>query len=85
MIDTTKHQFIGFLLGLAFAAIATVIGCSSITYEDAPSPTVSSNTGSAFDVVVVDSCEYIQLYSPGSTGFAITHKGNCRFCKERNK
>ena len=36
-----------------------------------------------FQVVVVDSCEYVYRYS-GSSGMA-AHKGNCRFCKERRQ
>jgi len=39
------------------------------------------------EVVVIDSCEYI-IYSEkrgySSSGF-MAHKGNCKFCEERNK
>lgn len=31
-------------------------------------------------VLEIDSCEYIRLW-----GEAITHKANCKFCKERAK
>lgn len=39
-----------------------------------------------YDVLVIDSCEYILVQS--NTYFehhvnCITHKGNCKFCKER--
>ena len=38
-----------------------------------------------YRVVVLDSCEYIQSYQPMVTGStSLTHKGNCKFCKERN-
>lgn len=34
--------------------------------------------------IVYDSCEYI-LVSDNPAGWAITHKGNCKFCQQRNK
>lgn len=33
----------------------------------------------SFEIVIIDSCEYLLKRD------MITHKGNCRFCKERNK
>lgn len=39
----------------------------------------SKNIAYGYKIIVIDSCEYIQY----SYGFA--HKGNCRFCLERNK
>jgi hypothetical protein len=36
------------------------------------------------EVVVIDSCEYIQ-YKSGNGYRHITHKGNCKFCAERNR
>ena len=36
-----------------------------------------------FRVVVVDSCEYI--IRPYYRGGIMAHKGNCRFCAERNR
>lgn len=33
-----------------------------------------------YDVLVIDSCEYLVRVGDGD----ITHKGNCRFCEERN-
>jgi hypothetical protein len=35
--------------------------------------------GYTYEVSVIDSCEY--YYST----YVLTHKGNCRFCTERNK
>ena len=35
--------------------------------------------GRSYEVIVIDSCEYIKRFS------RLAHKGNCRFCKERNK
>jgi len=33
---------------------------------------------------VIDSCEYIGYVDMSSSDF-LTHKGNCKFCAERNK
>lgn len=38
-----------------------------------------------FKVIIVDSCEYINRYEGGHTGYRFTHKGNCKFCAERSK
>jgi hypothetical protein len=36
-----------------------------------------------FTVIAVDSCEY--LFSQYDRSASVTHKGNCKFCIERNK
>ena len=35
--------------------------------------------GRSYEVIVIDSCEYVTRF------YKLAHKGNCRFCKERNK
>ena len=37
-----------------------------------------------FKIVVIDSCEYISYYLGWKEGL-LTHKGNCKYCAERNK
>lgn len=40
-----------------------------------------------YDVIEIDSCEYIMVQSRTYYGYIITsigHKGNCKYCKERN-
>lgn len=37
----------------------------------------------AYKLIVLDSCEYLQSGAYGT--FSMTHKGNCKFCKIRNK
>lgn len=37
-----------------------------------------------FNIVVIDSCEYVGKSIGGYTGI-LAHKGNCRFCAERRK
>lgn len=40
-----------------------------------------------YDVIEIDSCEYIMVQSRTYYGYIVTsidHKGNCKYCKERN-
>lgn len=41
-----------------------------------------------YDVIEIDSCEYIMALNPkrvaGRKVTSIAHKGNCKYCKERN-
>ena len=36
-------------------------------------------------ISVIDSCEYIKCYTYGIGAYTYSHKGNCRFCKERRQ
>lgn len=39
-----------------------------------------------YDVIEIDSCEYLMVQSSTSYGYIVTsigHKGNCKYCKER--
>ena len=45
---------------------------------------VSSLNGKYIRNYVIDNCEYVGDVRGGSRDF-LTHKGNCKFCKERNK
>lgn len=36
-------------------------------------------------IVVIDSCEYIVNGHNYYNNYAITHKGNCKFCEERKR
>jgi len=40
--------------------------------------------GKPFSTYIIDSCEYIG-YIHSSQSDVITHKGNCKFCINRNK
>lgn len=59
---------------LAFLA-TMMVGCGSSAEED------TELCKNRYHIIVLDSCEY---YSHNYT-FDLTHKGNCRFCAERNK
>jgi len=63
---------------LVFAALI-MFGCTHKPKEQ--------NQVCGFDIIVVDSCEYLEK-TKGNGGYAgfgyLAHKGNCRFCKERD-
>ena len=41
------------------------------------------HTKEGFRVCIIDSCEYIHMSN--GNGAYYTHKGNCKFCKERRQ
>jgi hypothetical protein len=65
---------IALILALMFAVL--ISGCGdnigNVTRKEAP----------RYSIVVIDSCEYIEILHVGLRG-GITHKGNCKYCKER--
>lgn len=48
-----------------------------------PTSTTNSYVHYGINTFVHDSCEYVIYYGTQKGG--ITHKGNCKFCKQRNK
>jgi hypothetical protein len=44
------------------------------------------NVGGIMQTIEYDSCEYILYTHAMNTGFGagLTHKGNCKYCKDRN-
>lgn len=49
---------------------------------------VTSNFGNTYNIVEIDSCEYLVKHSNTHFGhdvISITHKGNCKYCRERNR
>ena len=70
-------------------AILLCSGCSQSEKdprENMPhvSNTVYPNEPHTVQIIVLDSCEYI-LMDEGWHKQCLTHKGNCRLCKQRNK
>jgi hypothetical protein len=59
---------------LALTALM-IVGCESSTESD------TEACIKRYHVIILDSCEY---YSDTRT-YDLTHKGNCRFCKERRQ
>ena len=63
------------LLLLALLAMI-MVGCEE-KKEDREYAT--DERGYTYEVLVIDSCEYFH------STYVLAHKGNCRFCTERNK
>jgi len=49
--------------------------------ETRKTKTIDNVSGTTFDVIEVDSCEYI-IGSAGYKGY-MAHKGNCKYCEQR--
>lgn len=50
-------------------------------------PRTEKDSTLEYDVIEIDSCEYIMVQSRTSYGYIVTsigHKGNCKYCMERN-
>ena len=58
---------------LALTALI-MVGCDYNSNQNIDTKT----NGLVFGTIIVDSCEYI------SGAYKLAHKGNCRFCKERD-
>lgn len=70
---------------LAVVAIVLLSGCSNSPAEvKSPVQAVPKDKIDMDCVVLVeiDSCEY--LYGKWGNGTWVTHKGNCKYCKQRN-
>ena len=61
---------------IALALLTTImVGCK----DEEGREYATDERGYTYGVTVIDSCEYYH----GT--YMLTHKGNCRFCAERNK
>ena len=58
-------------------ALMTLTACN----ETRKTKTVDNVSGTAFDIIEVDSCEYL-IGSAGYKGY-MAHKGNCKYCEQR--
>ena len=64
---------------LIIAAVMMLTACNTTR----KGRTTENVDGSAFDVIVVDSCEYL-IGDCGYSGY-MAHKGNCKYCEQRRK
>lgn len=66
----------------AYVLLVAVIFCGCET------PTGQREDKDGYSIIVIDSCEYIEMsFCPGCNNgyYSLTHKGNCKFCAERSK
>jgi hypothetical protein len=66
-----RHRFLAFASALLFAVAFS--GCEAITGE------------AKYEIIVIDGCEYLHKTNGYQSGESFSHKGNCKFCTERNK
>lgn len=69
-----------------FIVISVVVALLLLTRCETPAGNREDKDG--YSIVVIDSCEYIEVsYAIGTQGgyYSLTHKGNCKYCKSRNK
>ena len=69
MLKSTKK-----IVLLVFTALM-MVGCRLSVEDD------TEKCAERYHVIILDSCEY---YS-NNMKYDLTHKGNCRFCKERRQ
>lgn len=72
-------------------------GCQNETSQEGLTPidkiypivdkiqSVDGNDIREIRLYIIDSCEYIGLINVYHSSDLLTHKGNCKFCTERNK
>ena len=87
MKDFEEYKGMKKLILLALTAVM-MVGCEE---TKKPSPTLYRNKKTGTITTIIDNCEYIvnkEKYSFSYTEheyITYTHKGNCRFCKERRQ
>ena len=71
-------------LHIIFSIITlSLVSCNNDTSTNTNINVYNSND---YEIIIIDSCEYIE-YEHGSLDsyvYSLTHKGNCKFCKERS-
>lgn len=64
-------------------AVSFLFGCYETTPEQQIENRQYEERWKRFEVVTVDSCEYIRRYEGVYNGYSFAHKGNCKFCEQR--
>jgi hypothetical protein len=62
--------------------LGSLIGCTEANVEKKSTTYIVRENNIPIEVVIIDSCEY--LYGPWGNATVLTHKGNCKYCKQRN-
>ena len=79
-LNTNLHELNEFMKGfLIIIAVLMLTACNTTR----KGRTTENVDGSVFDVIVVDSCEYL-IGDCGYSGY-MAHKGNCKYCEQRRK
>ena len=62
---------------------AMIVACLCSCEPARQTQTIKNVGGTFFDVIEIDSCEYI-VGNAGNKGY-LAHKGNCKYCAKRNE
>ena len=62
---------------------AMIAACLCSCNQTRQTRTTENINGTTFDVIVIDSCEYL-IGSALYEGY-MAHKGNCKYCEQRHK
>ena len=74
----TRHFFYALLVAVIFC------GCGNgTTAKEQPIKQTKDYHG--YNLIVIDSCEYLEAGGVPRDWNVLTHKGNCKFCAERSK
>lgn len=69
---------VGLLASLFFVAFRVVqIGCKPVDKKE--------SSMNEYEIEIIDACEYVKKFHTSHTGYTFAHKGNCKYCMERNK
>ena len=74
--NTTKK-----LMNKLIVILLILSSCTQQTVDSKKTEYYFSNAVNPIELTIIDSCEY--LYGPWGNATILTHKGNCRFCKQR--
>lgn len=75
---------------LLFALLISLVSCDRRTEDEIRKEKIAE-LSEGFNVVIIDSCEYlikkddVQVWNMGRGFGYMAHKGNCKFCEKRNK
>lgn len=65
------------IIGYMVLAVVLFYSCEGVDNDKYPSDN--------YEIKVIDECEYIYVSRrPWDGSFALTHKGNCKYCKARS-
>lgn len=80
------------LILIAIFALCSCVENSQVNIPNQECKKVTSNFGKTYNVVEIDSCEYLVKHNsvrehngPKKDIISITHKGNCKYCQKRNR
>ena len=68
---------------IAAIVAAMIAACLCSCNQTRQTRTIENINGTTFDVIVIDSCEYL-IGSALYEGY-MAHKGNCKYCEQRHK